>query len=284
MKRLFVLVIAAVVLCGCRNQAPPAVDPFFGRTRVPPPPTGSLSGRRAAPYYRGASRAMAPLRSIVPTPAGGSTTAEPAGEKLARGEPVIRVLQPRPKAAASSSHSGVSHSAVALAASRPRRLRIPQKAIDIMDLPTAGGSASPKPARSASGSSGFRLVSGTEGPNDSEKVTVADGSSGSAAAGEKSGQFAPRGSYGHDPEYGWLRGKLEHSQIDRHWKLRYIPIDGATDKFGGSVVLSNPSVLAGCERGHFIEARGKLGAVDPKKGFAPLYQVAEVKRLSKPAP
>jgi len=59
-----------------------------------------------------------------------------------------------------------------------------------------------------------------------------------------------------------------------------MPVDGASsDKFGGSVILPDPAKLAGFERGDFVVARGRVGGADPKKGPAPLYEVAEIKRL-----
>ena len=78
-----------------------------------------------------------------------------------------------------------------------------------------------------------------------------------------------------------MRGRLEYSEIDRRWKLRYIPIDGATDEFGGSVVLSDAARLAGYERGQFVEVHGNLGrpAADEDRGYAPEFQIREVKRL-----
>jgi hypothetical protein len=50
MKRAFLIILIAMVLAGCKNQTP-TVDPFFGRTTVPPPATGSIAGRTADPYY-----------------------------------------------------------------------------------------------------------------------------------------------------------------------------------------------------------------------------------------
>ncbi len=90
---------------------------------------------------------------------------------------------------------------------------------------------------------------------------------------------APVGSYGHDPQYGWLRGTLEYSQIDRQWRLRYIRPDAETDQFGGYVVLPDSSLLSGCERGDFLEVRGKLGIQDARPGRAPTYQATEVHKL-----
>jgi hypothetical protein len=87
--------------------------------------------------------------------------------------------------------------------------------------------------------------------------------------------------YGYDPQYGWLRGKLEYSESERHWKLRYIPIDGATDGFGGSVILADTPLLSGYERGDFVEVAGKLASTSPdKRGYAPKYQVSQLKRLA----
>ena len=44
--------------------------------------------------------------------------------------------------------------------------------------------------------------------------------------------------YGHEPNYGRIRGRLEYSKASGLWKIRYIPIDGSTDSFGGSVVIN----------------------------------------------
>ena len=92
---------------------------------------------------------------------------------------------------------------------------------------------------------------------------------------------ASRGKYGYQEGYGVLRGKLEYSQTDRRWKLRYIPIDCEMDGYGGSVVLSNEAALAGFERDEMVEVRGKVKEQDqPKRAFSPLYDVTEIRRLT----
>ena len=109
---------------------------------------------------------------------------------------------------------------------------------------------------------------------------VAAGASAADVHGEVvAAKFTSTSDYGYDSDYRWVRGQLEYSQIDRQWKLRYIPIDGETDSFGGSVVLSDPALLSGCERGDFIEAHGKIADREVQKGYAPTYEVAQVKRL-----
>ncbi|HEY4761507.1 MAG TPA: hypothetical protein VIH42_13075 [Thermoguttaceae bacterium] len=60
MNRFFIIFIIACSLAGCKSQTP-VVDPFFGRTTIPPPPTGSIPGQPVDPYYK----SPAPLQ---PTP------------------------------------------------------------------------------------------------------------------------------------------------------------------------------------------------------------------------
>ncbi len=101
---------------------------------------------------------------------------------------------------------------------RPRTLnqslsfRVPE----ITDLPPANSAARPAPAAA------------------------------STAANESAG------GYGYDPQYHWLKGKLEYSQSTRSWRLRYIPPDGNTDSYGGSVVLADNSQLAGLQPGDAV--------------------------------
>jgi len=312
MRSLLVLVVASSLFCGCRCQAPPAVDPFFGRTRVEPPATGCISSAPVDPYFRAptvgtSSRAMEP-RAPTPIDASAPATARregpPSGATLAGRQRVIRILQPRPKTAQRPSADPGPGSLTGPTAPEQERAATNRRVVDIMELPKAGtpGTASKIPSAAQPG--GFRLVSGTttassessespespESPgvsavsktsrssDDSAQFTVV-ASSASGDEEDATKQFTPHANYGHDPAYGWLRGKLEYSQIDSRWKLRYIPIDGKTDKYGGSVVLADPALLGGCERGDFVEINGRLGGQDPKNGFAPTYHPAEVKRL-----
>lgn len=73
MRRLLVCAAIAAMLCGCSSQSylcnwcgvdsndPAAIDPFFGRTRVPPPGTGQHGQQPAPdPYYPGPAAGSAP--------------------------------------------------------------------------------------------------------------------------------------------------------------------------------------------------------------------------------
>ena len=320
MKRLLTLSIAVIVLAGCRGQGVPGTDPFFGHTRVPPPGTGSISGAPTDPYYGGPNTAP-PMVTIPQTPSAAGTQPAPSSggqgynppggfnyqgnswtstlspiasrptrpaaspplaapsrrvsagavPVLAQRERVVQVLQPQASSAARSQEIQVPRQPRASTAGEPRLLRVPKEAVKITDLPPARQLTSAARGQSASRAAGVRPVSGSDGPNDSAEVTAAV-------------DFTSQGGYGHDPDYSRLRGKLEYSQIDRRWKLRYIPVDGTTDRFGGSVVLSDPKVLTGCERGDFVEVQGRLGPKGADDGYAPTYEVTRIKRVGQAAP
>lgn len=51
MRRLFAVILLILLTVGCKSQAP-VYDPFFGRTTIPPPPTGSVTGQGADPCYQ----------------------------------------------------------------------------------------------------------------------------------------------------------------------------------------------------------------------------------------
>ncbi|HEV3138342.1 MAG TPA: hypothetical protein VGZ26_10570, partial [Pirellulales bacterium] len=83
--------------------------------------------------------------------------------------------------------------------------------------------------------------------------------------------------YAFAPDYAWLRGRLEYSQTSHQWKLRYIPIDGQTDQFGGSVVLPNSPALEAFKPGDRVAVRGSLAAQGSGSGsFSPLYKFDQV--------
>jgi len=92
----------------------------------------------------------------------------------------------------------------------------------------------------------------------------------------------PAAQYGYARDYHELRGRLEYSQSQRQWKLRYIPIDGQTDRFGGSVILPADSLDERLQPGDFVTIKGQLA--DPSSTdstFAPLYKPASVQVQSR---
>jgi hypothetical protein len=148
-----------------------------------------------------------------------------------------------------------------------------------MDLPPARSTGSAQPSANPGG---IRLVSGIEEVGEpASSSTQQSGPSTTTRRDDDLGTASPRARYAHDPEYRWLRGRLEYSETARRWKLRYIPVERTTDEFGGSVVLANPSLLSGYERGQFIEVRGRLGRTPQgdDAGYAPEFEISETRRL-----
>lgn len=294
------LLLLAVVLAGCRTQAPSAVDPFFGRTRVVPPRTGAGGGHAAIdPYFSGVRQATTPPAPMLPpqvSPGAGfksdsaswsaatssavAATVSPNGSgqqaqgPLSGRERIVRTIEPRRMAAVARP---TEKAAATSTGNPPGRLVLPERVIDIMALPNSRTLAVERP----SADSGFRLVSGTSPATVSAATRGSSRASSSGASGtEGTVSFSPTARYGHDPEHRWLKGRLEYSAVDHRWKLRYIPIDGRTDEFGGSVVLDNASRLSGFERGDFVEVHGQINRQGPDdRGYAPLYKVARIKRL-----
>src|SRR5262249_10902919 len=83
--------------------------------------------------------------------------------------------------------------------------------------------------------------------------------------------------YGYAPDYAWLRGRLEYSPTMRQWKLRYIPIDGTTDQFGGSVKLPDSPALTSFKPGDMVTVRGTVAtAKSAGDRLAPQYAVAQI--------
>ncbi len=102
-----------------------------------------------------------------------------------------------------------------------------------------------------------------------------------AVAATKPAGGAAKSDYAFNPDYTALSGKLEYSKAARQWKLRYIPIDGKTDAYGGSVVLSDSAALEQFKPGDHVSVSGKLAAKSGSSGsFSPPYQLDRVERLS----
>jgi hypothetical protein len=236
-------------------------------------PTGSSRGDVVSIPSSARSAPNLVASRVSPSSAGGSSlassraqasSASPVASSAAAPQKIVQTIAPRSK----TTEQAGEDSASVLPATwpSPQGATSSQKAANIINLP-----ASPAPGSQSSSArtdTGVVLASATE--------EVAD--SGSSSAGNTSAVASGR--FGHDPDYRWLRGRLEYSQIDRCWKLRYIPIDGETDSYGGSVMLAETPKLSGFERGDFVEIRGRV--VPPQSGgktFAAGYEVSDIQRL-----
>ncbi len=88
--------------------------------------------------------------------------------------------------------------------------------------------------------------------------------------------------YAHSVDYRTLRGRLEYSPDQREWKLRYLPSDGQTDSFGGSVLLTASSALKPFQPGDFVVVEGSLADdTTTPAGDAPRYTATRIDRLAR---
>lgn len=278
MKRPIGLIGLACVLSGCQGGGS-VVDPFMGRSTVPPPPTVQFpQSQGGQPYYPGT-----PAPNTAP-PA--SSTAPPASST-----PPPGAYQYPPQ---SSVNERSSPSTAEVAQRSQPRVPLTERSTPIRIIEprrdTSVGSVAAKSLgrqRLSSGSGSKPSV--VPAAYQSREAVQRDGSSEGAvelgdrprsAASGRGGDTAARGgrsSYAHAPDYSWLRGRVEYLASKRQWKLRYIPIDGTTDDYGGSVVIRNPSVLGDVRPGDFVELRGNLHADTMETStISPDYEVTHV--------
>ena len=91
---------------------------------------------------------------------------------------------------------------------------------------------------------------------------------------------AGSGSFGYDSQYRWLKGKLEVFSVHSNLAAAYIPPDGATDNYGGSVVIADASKVSGFQPGDSVYVDGTPGPTAAGQGsFAPLYNVNRIQKL-----
>ncbi len=138
--------------------------------------------------------------------------------------------------------------------------------VDIMDLP-ARGSLHPDDGALARDvrPSGYTAFAA---PQESADRPAADASS-----------AADSGNYGYDPGYRWLKGHLEYSPSSQRWKLRYIPITGRTDQYGGSVMLEDSPALQQMRPGDAAMVEGQIAGDSEPDSFAPLYRITRIQPL-----
>ena len=126
------------------------------------------------------------------------------------------------------------------------------------------------------GESGVVQASWIE-PDSSSAERSASTSSSTGMSSSSSALAGAGGLYGHEPSYASLSGRLEYSESARQWKLRYIPIDGQTDQFGGSVLLAESSRIEGFKPGDFVSVRGSItSAGQSSRGFSPRYELSQI--------
>jgi hypothetical protein len=184
---------------------------------------------------------------------------------------------------------------------QPRRISLPDNVVDIMDLPPKRtGTSSGAPSGKPSSGSGLRPAGASMSVHNDSSVHQASATTDAEnpyrsrrprankpigyitqSQSDPSEQTSTTSRYGRADDHGWLKGRLEYSQAQRRWKLRYIPIDGQTDQFGGSVILRKTSLLSGFERGDYVEVNGRLTEKAASGDYAPEYELTQIRRVER---
>jgi hypothetical protein len=147
----------------------------------------------------------------------------------------------------------------------------------VMRVTAAGGAQPAQPSASPSAVAPTNVQLTVAAPNVAAGVKPVQ----KEAAREEVAESVEPSGYDSAPDYSWLSGRLEYSQTSRQWKLRYIPIDGQTDQYGGSVKLVTTPALSSFNPGDMVKVRGALASGSTTDGFAPLYQLAHIEPLAR---
>jgi hypothetical protein len=330
------------LLAGCNGQGQ-TVDPFLGRTTIPPPGTGQvIMPGTAQPYYQGNPLPATPMpgspaplvsppvgssyretdlgQRMVETPAereyrvGRVATADLASEVRAVGV-VVPLGDPRKVTAnenqglevglpasewQNTPETGTSHDGIAassyiripgdsLTNTPPDRFADPQAASlnfanNASAVPTLAKSltvpASFQPPTGAIDISELPQASRSRTSNRRTTPAVFDSRSTSPRVALPSSNGTTRrqtSQYGYASDHAWLKGQLEYLRSKQEWKLRYIPIDGETDEYGGSVVIKDSSRLKDYEAGQFVTIKGSIDkASTGTSSFAPSFRVERI--------
>ena len=187
---------------------------------------------------------------------------------------------------ASKPASSQSGSWTSPGSAQPQRTTTSDGVIDIMDLPpkTSATESAIQNGHTLSDTNvhhdpAVRLASATFVETDSQPQESPY--SASSPQSNKPISFTAENKYEHADDYSCLKGRLEYSQARRRWKLRYIPIDGEPDRFGGSVILQNTSLLSGYERGDYVELKGRLyenADAETSGDYAADFEITQIKR------
>lgn len=301
-------ILLAVLLAGCRQQGTPLANPFLAPSRVAPPATRTPPPGAAVPYYDGA----APPPAAAPGP---SQSSRKNDTRAADARALAAVSPNALQSAASAERRNSQEEPISIPTDdgRERLVRVasheeadvpnggrpPRPFPDIADLPevTAAPRAHrpeqrdrPRHGSGLTADATFRPQGGRSRTERVWDVQTASFETSSPAAESRAPETDTRDRprsrfgrqrYGYASDYRWLRGRLEHSQAADQWKLRYIPIDGETDDYGGSVILANPVVLGEYAAGDFVHVEG--AHVEDQGGdlsFAPVYRIQQIRPLA----
>jgi len=223
------------------------------------------------------------LASFHDTSATDSASSGSDSDIAGGGKTAIRIAEPRTPPTGDE-HTDPPDQTADSRASPPLRLTSTDTVTDIDDLPKALPQGSQ--ARPMAGGQRGTYASYSQPVTPTLASRTAVGSNGGPpptngstqpAVSDSSAQPATASRYAQGADYASLSGRLEYSQSTQRWKLRYIPIDGQTDQYGGSVVLDGPALLASFNPGDFVTVQGAIaGKGADGRSFAPTYELRNI--------
>ena len=221
-----------------------------------------------APANVVATAATTAAPATTPAPAAAAAPAPAAAPPPAPS--IVRIVEPAKSSVATSAPVAAPASATPSSAASPAGAAMPASVslATVTSAPLAQMVARPTSA-AAPAITDLPLASGAAA-SQSQSPTA-------AAAPVNLPAERPGASYGYDPDYKTLRGKLEYSATSRRWKLIYLPPDGAIDEYGGNAVLPDPSQLEGFEGGDFVTATGTFAPPTAGGGSA-TFAIQRIKR------
>ncbi len=317
--RWVIAIIMLCVIGGCRSQSTPLTNPFASADRVPPPATRTLAPGTAQPYYPGdpgmasapavvpggaPATTFAPASTVIPsvtpppqtqplqsapvTPPGGwnQPAANPYGAPPATSytpaptgteNSVVRINPDDQSMRFASVPNSNPNDILQVAANQQMGTSTPfvysPPAIETQGFPNtvqpAQYTATPTPAAA---SDGFRPQ------GSSQQATAAATVEPIPAQAPGTPQEDPA-RFGFDGSYATLRGQLQYYPQTGYWGVRYIPLQGTPDHYGGVAVISNPEILGGLQPGEFLLIQGFMEPHDNGDGtFVPSDTVQGIQR------
>ena len=295
------LLVSAALLTGCQHGPGGTIDPF-GRTTIPPPPTGAASiHSRGSQYYGSNPKPLVPVavaktNATAATPSQGGAQAATWVSNASKTAPPMNPtnrLQPIPPYEAESSSVKPPPGATPPPSAATTRVTAPAATAKASVTPApAATSIAPKPAAAPSPASAAPVdptapLQWSHGKSDpavqpAVATTPVTGQNVTVRR-EPVAENPPRKSrYGHSKDYTSLRGQLEYSASNRVWRIRYIPIHGQQDAYGGEFVLSDRAKLEAFQSGDYVTIEGAIVAAAASTGNTgrPQYAPHQVSRLA----
>lgn len=139
----------------------------------------------------------------------------------------------------------------------------------------AGASLQPRAPAGISGS-GIELQPIDVGSSDSSSNLASQADPFAVSAKPVSTNTSRPNPFSHDPNFAWLRGVLSFDSQDQRWMILYDDNPDASDRYGGSLTLSDHAMLNRLKPDDVAYIEGSVSTNSLDKDSKPLYTVTKV--------